>query len=710
MSMKVMNNMAATLSIGEVNRNINRRNEALRKLASGVKLNSAGDDASGFAISAKMQVRLRALYQDVQNVQNGRSMLRVAAGGIENIVSELRSLKELAINAANDHNSDADRQILQQEFDERVFTIDDIANTTNYNGKVLLRGGYGRSTPSSSMPPLNYSTVWKNVSQPTVSGTFTVDVDPDTGATSATIDSDGVYTIPSDFSGTINIKAKNVQLSGTGLTNVNIIGPSGGGANLWIDGLDITNSDDDNIINFQGDNNVLSIRGDNSLKGSASGSTAIINVGGGLVVQGDGTSTLTISGHQQGAGIGSDQGGTCGDIGICDANITFDNTSFGGGAGASIGSGIGGTVGNIQIENSVIASNAGTVDANGYGNGAYHAAIGSGSGGASCGDILIVDSDISTICTDTGIGSGFPNCTCGNIEIANSNLELHGNLSACIGAGDASSCGNISIYPGTNITSFSTKGAGIGSGQNGSTAQDVVIGSDVTIQHTSEDGAVIGTGYNGYINMIRIDGDTLANIDPSTAYTDDTQLFFPYSGIGNGRDGHAAIAGEIATPISGHPLVIHHGTKSGQALYCYIGDMQSDALKGEIPTAEDGYDLAQNPQLKAILNEAGSMSLADAIVTTQHDATVAIRVIDGALDYAIGEATTVGSYISRLEYTESNLVTASENTQASESTIRDADIAKEMLEHTKHNILAQASQSMLAQANQAMSSVLSLLE
>ena len=66
--------------------------------------------------------------------------------------------------------------------------------------------------------------------------------------------------------------------------------------------------------------------------------------------------------------------------------------------------------------------------------------------------------------------------------------------------------------------------------------------------------------------------------------------------------------------------------------------------------------------------------------------------------------------MSRLSYTSSNLTTASENVQSSESTISDADMAKEMTEYTKTNVLAQAAQSMLAQANQNVSGVLSLLQ
>ena len=97
-------------------------------------------------------------------------------------------------------------------------------------------------------------------------------------------------------------------------------------------------------------------------------------------------------------------------------------------------------------------------------------------------------------------------------------------------------------------------------------------------------------------------------------------------------------------------------------------------------------------------------------VVTQKKATTALDVIDNAIDYVLDQATHIGAYISRLEFTESNLTTASESTQSSESTMRDADMAKEMAEYTKANVLAQAAQSMLAQANQNSSQVMSLLQ
>lgn len=84
--------------------------------------------------------------------------------------------------------------------------------------------------------------------------------------------------------------------------------------------------------------------------------------------------------------------------------------------------------------------------------------------------------------------------------------------------------------------------------------------------------------------------------------------------------------------------------------------------------------------------------------------------MDLALQKTLDMQTTVGSLQSRLEYTESNLTVASENTQSSDSVIRDADMAKEMTAYTKNNVITQAAQAMLSQANQNSSQVLSLLQ
>lgn len=116
--------------------------KSLSKVATGQKLNSANDDASSFNISEQMRAKIRALEQDVENVQNGSSMLKTALGGIQSIVDELRELKQLTIDAANDSNTDDDRAVMQKVLKQKQANIDYIATSTTFNTKSLLDGAY----------------------------------------------------------------------------------------------------------------------------------------------------------------------------------------------------------------------------------------------------------------------------------------------------------------------------------------------------------------------------------------------------------------------------------------------------------------------------------------------------------------------------------------------------------------------------------------
>ena len=81
--MVIFNNMAAMSALNETNRNTGKLGKIVKQSASGMRLNSAGDDASGYSISARMKVRLRALNQDSENVRKGESLLKVAEGAIQ---------------------------------------------------------------------------------------------------------------------------------------------------------------------------------------------------------------------------------------------------------------------------------------------------------------------------------------------------------------------------------------------------------------------------------------------------------------------------------------------------------------------------------------------------------------------------------------------------------------------------------------------------
>ena len=589
MAMSILNNTVSMLSLGELNKNISAFGKQQKKLASGMRINSAGDDASGYAISEKMRAHIRTLDQDRLNVRTGSSLLRVADGGINNIVDELRNLKELAINAANDHNTDADRAIIQKEFDQKKANIDDIATTTNYNGKMLLDGRYYRNARSSQVSSGRFEGVAVN----STTGLF-------------------------------------ANTSGLASLTVPINGKTPGSGATWING-----------------NQVLEGTPDTNFNLDFSGATR-------------NGATLNLPDDMDGQGF----------YVVCAGND----------------------------------SGAGLTGFNRY-------------PGCASSHAFIFDASMSV----------------GSYRINQGPEQGDGMHTTAMTVGIAG------VTNPADLAKALYEGAAAASGYS------YTSGPYGNVNVTASGNAVTIRSYSDTITFHR-------NPDNDTYSMSRTYGMWLYEGFPQiSTDGE----------LDYNPLVIHHGTKSAQALNIYINDMHVKSLKSPIPDVSDvdrlfnlmpgsSYgdypnalqaaddhepftkieimddimeDLAANDsefarsstykaytEYKSIINTASRMSLDDIDVTTQKNANIAIRVMDGAIKYALNEATTVGAYISRLEYTEDNIVTANENSVAAESVIRDADMAKEMAGFTKANILSQASQSMLAQANQNSGQVMSLLQ
>lgn len=789
MAMIVKNNKLATMSLGELNKNIVEKGKRMTRLATGQKVVGASDGASEWSVSEKMRVQIRGLTQDIENTKTGTSMLKVAEGGLQDIINELRSLKELALNAANDHNSDYDRATLQRDFDQKKADIQDIACSTNYNGKLLLDGTYGRrfiditskeaaEEVGGDQGPSPVSTLQIPVSEPTEIGTMEFEKVSD-GVYKCTIAYGGVYTIPEKLSnGTVyssgvvinievtsaaaagGVKIKQADTSAAQELSINVQATTSSNANLWLEDVNVTAANlNSHIVNFEGGNgyltfsgnnqlssvskasmvqfsgsdNVLSIVGDTTMTSTESNQDyAAVNIAGGLTVQGCGTQKLTIQngtvsatgvtvGHNGGAGIGSNQGEKLtGNISVINANLDIITQD-----GACIGSGkSGGAVGNIEIVNSNIDMH-----------GDYNACIGSGQQNASVGNVSVSSSNISSVNIDTGIGSGFASSTCGKVTIEDSIINIKNQLSACIGAGDASTCGDIELSNST-VNTQSQVGAGIGSGQGGSSVGNITIKNATQVKHVSANldgssaqttgGAAIGSGAHGHADgTLYISKSSLDLFDGSEAYSDETHNP-DYLGIGRGYQGTAANfkVQAIEDDYDVHskywyanPLIIHTGTKSNQALHCYIDDMRLPALG--LTDASTGED-----KVRITTQEAATLAIGGICEENwnrddipYNEATEAdkknpdnyLGPIDKAINYALAQSTQLGAYMNELHYTAKNLTTAQENTIGAESTIRDADMAKEMTGFVKYNILSQSSQAMLAQANQTSSSVLDLL-
>lgn len=140
MGMSIYNNLTAMSALHENNRNEKSLAKMLKRAASGMKINSAGDDASGYAISEKMRVKLRALEQNDRNVKNGASMLRTASGAVQEQTNLLKTIKQKVIDASNDTNTAQDREVIQKEIDHCYSQMADIVYDTEFNGEKILLG------------------------------------------------------------------------------------------------------------------------------------------------------------------------------------------------------------------------------------------------------------------------------------------------------------------------------------------------------------------------------------------------------------------------------------------------------------------------------------------------------------------------------------------------------------------------------------------
>ena len=139
-------NVASLLAQNNTRQVNNELEKAMERLSSGLRINSAGDDAAGLAISSRMEAQVRGLQAAIKNANDGISVTQVAEGAMDEIGNILQRMRELAVQSANDSNSDTDRAYLQSEVAQLSDEISRIATTTQFNGINVLDGSFTNKT------------------------------------------------------------------------------------------------------------------------------------------------------------------------------------------------------------------------------------------------------------------------------------------------------------------------------------------------------------------------------------------------------------------------------------------------------------------------------------------------------------------------------------------------------------------------------------
>jgi flagellin len=229
--MRINHNIAALNTYRQLNSASNAQGKSMEKLSSGLRINKAGDDAAGLAISEKMRGQIRGLDQAGRNAQDSISMIQTAEGALNETHDILQRMRELAVQAGNDTNTSTDRGEIQKEVNQLTSEINRIGNTTEFNSQKLLNASAG--TVSAAAPAvagdytLTLSAAFGDGETITIDGqTFTAEsTTASTDATTGVFSSDSAAAqatnLKAVIDGNATLSAKyNVTVSGNNLTLV----------------------------------------------------------------------------------------------------------------------------------------------------------------------------------------------------------------------------------------------------------------------------------------------------------------------------------------------------------------------------------------------------------------------------------------------------------------------------------------------------------
>lgn len=678
MAMVVKNNMSAVTTLNTLNKNSSTLQKSLAKVSSGLKITSAQDDASGFAISERMRVRIRSLDQATQNSQNGSSLMKTAEGALGSTIEILKTLKEKAINAATDTNTDEDRATIQKEVNQLVDQIDDNA-LVMFNGKYLLEGSKTQSGVQTYTAMTNESLALDTVGDDKITSLRnrkgeSLEINSTDKLTASYVKNGMTYSTSYNVG---NTTLNDIFANLNALTESPVFGTS-------------------KIVS--GDDAINPIYSDITLASGTIRSASLADLR--KSFNAEPTADFQLELAAMNTEIGTSQlvenfervelGGTTTNVYtlVRDAIISDLTTTMATNTGV-ISDTVTLSTGFVQITHT-----DGTVEKVALYNpgGTETLDNGTDSSFASAADKIMeyIDEKLKDI---------LANGTETNVD-SNTLLGILQSSDLVINMGGRDTVNGVETSVTENTTTFTTDSAifAAGAEEIDSTANyaqrkieaiyvksfnglvmsndDVgIVPADSVTKTVDKHKGLTVTSANGGLNG-QISGLTI-NITNSEGQNRKSVNEFL-----NGFKTTIFAANES----SDHSLNIHVGAEANLSIAIGMMDMRAAALG-----------------LKG--TDGSVISLA-----TLEQANAAISVFENALQKALDQQTTIGAILARLEYTASNLTTSSENVQAAESTIRDADMAKEMTEYTKSNVLLQAAQSMLAQANQNSSAVLSLLQ
>jgi len=674
-----------------VQKNLNRASDALgtsmSRLSSGLKINSAKDDAAGLQIANRLTSQVKGLTVAVKNANDGISIAQTAEGAMQASTDILQRMRELALQSANGSNSDEDRSSLQQEFTALSGELTRIANTTTFGGRNLLDGSFNSTsfqvgananeTISFGMRSISASDLKGNYTEASVSG--------DASKLSAVVTGKAdVITSAASLAGTQTFVVGDKQIGATGELTFGTNGKVTIDATDTLDAAVKKINDASSSFTTAADKVVASVvDGKLSIRAAASG--------GSVAVGGTGAAGTALLGA---LGV---TGGPAGDGSDATTNKSLDGTAqlkaqSVGAAGA----------GDLVIGSSVIAVKAtDTLDQ--------------------------VVSKINAESANTGVTAKIEKSadgTDGTLTLSSKTdftvgrSSTQGTADALFGAGKFTAGTDSVLKTASGLTSSASikvNGAQVDIAA-GSTMDDIVAAIN-TASTTAKNGVTASASSDGRLILTSADGKdvklenaTAGALDSLglTSGTTKAKLVADTSISVNGVEvkfTKGSDMSDIAEAINSSSTGVTASVNAETGTLEFRADEDITIADGSNGTGLAALGLAASTT-KAVTQETSVSSLS---ILDSASAQQAIQALDGAMQQVDSQRASLGAVQNRFDSTVSNLNSISENSTAARSRVQDADFAAETAELTKQQTLQQASTAILSQANQLPSSVLKLL-
>jgi len=613
--MRIQHNIMAMNAYRNYNTNTSALSKNLEKLASGYKINRAGDDAAGLAISEKMRAQITGLNAATKNVKDGVSLVKTAEGAMQEVQDMLNRMDYLATQSANGtYDNEVDRKNLQKEVSALKEEINRIADSANFNGIKLLDGSLSGVAKAGAVE----LDIWNDLSTSTAANSESIsklylvgDGTPFQTAQKGKYEvdlSDASWTSSTKVAGSVKVNIAGIEVTVTAA-----------GKGLSVSGADIANQFMKLKTGTGADKGALDDKGRVEINGKE------------FKVTHDGHGKLTFTG--------------------------VDNTEMNETTKLEVTS----TGTNIRLDasqNTKSATGGTTTDITTGGNQAWVAAFSELERPVDAANQLAAQARFKL--DKASLKDGF------TVKIGNDTYTF------AIGK-DSKFKGKEGIVDLTDIAADDAKLDKIAALRLSGVANS---NSSVYVEANGKDGTVYLTEKIGGLDRTKWDvvGKDSKN-GKDAKWTNADGDFFVRTGQAAPED-----LKDATTAKGGLTLQIGDTSDAFNQMSVIIGDMHTTGM------GIDGID-----------------------VGSQESAQAAIQTIKNAINYVSGIRGDLGAVQNRLEHTQNNLSVMTENIQDAESTIRDTDVAEEMMSYTKNNILIQSAQAMLAQANAVPQGVLQLL-